>query len=284
MRVIVKNVLKWTGIVVIGLAGLALLGIAFVYFASVREFRHTFSPAVASLQIPTDDASIVEGKRLAQLTGCLHCHGDQFGGQFLHDFPNVARFVAPNVSGVIRSYTDTQLEAVIRQGVKSDGRGVVFMPSEMFRHLRDEDVAKIVAYLRTVKPADGTADKTEIRMLGRFIFVKGDFKSAARANESLPPGLRTLDAHDPVSQGKYLAMNLCTECHSQNLEGMPIANSPSLTVAKSYSAEQFKRLMRDGVGLGDREFPLMSPTSKARFAHLTDGEVDALYAFLQARS
>jgi hypothetical protein len=54
-------------------------------------------------------------------------------------------------------------------------------------------------------------------------------------------------------------------------------------VAKGYSAGEFARLMRTGVGLGDREFALMSPTSKARFAHLRDDELNALYAFLQSR-
>jgi hypothetical protein len=36
VRKIVKKFLKWTGFVVAGLAGLALLGFAYLYFASER--------------------------------------------------------------------------------------------------------------------------------------------------------------------------------------------------------------------------------------------------------
>lgn len=262
---------------------MASLAVAGILFSSHRELDHSFSFEADALHIPSDEASIAEGRRLATITGCLHCHGERFGGQMLHDFPKLVRFVAPNVSGLMKEYSDAQLEAVVRHGVKADGKGVLFMPSEMFRHLRDEDVARLIAYLRTVPIAEGTTEETQIRPLGHLLIAKGDFKTAARAIESLPAPLRDFDAADPVSHGRYLAMSLCTECHAQDLQGMPMAQSPPLTVAKQYSAEQFARLMREGVALGERAMPLMSPTSRARFAQLRDEEVRALYAFLQAR-
>jgi cytochrome c553 len=261
-----------------------LLAISWVYYASHSELQRVFDvPAASTLTIPADPADIAEGKRLAQLTGCLHCHADSFGGQFLHDFPKVARFVAPNVSGVMKHYDDAQLEAVIRRGVKADGTGVLFMPSEMFRHLRDEDVARIIAYLRTVPEAEGTKEHTEIRFIGRFLLAKGDFKSAPHSIESLPPPVNTFDVVDPVSHGHYLVMNLCSECHAQDLGGIEMAKSPPLIVAKGYSEEQFVKLMREGKGLGNPEGGLMEVTSKARFSHLRDDEVHAIYAFLQSR-
>src|SRR5687767_4029812 len=77
-RNIVKKVLKWTGFVV---AGLALLGYAWIYFASERELGREFTPAQdVSLVIPTDAAEIAEGQRIAQLAGCMHCHGDNLAG------------------------------------------------------------------------------------------------------------------------------------------------------------------------------------------------------------
>jgi cytochrome c553 len=279
----VKKFLKWLGFAAIALVGVALLGISWIYYGSHAALTHRFEVSATTLAIPTDAAEIAEGKRLAQITGCTHCHGETFGGQFLHDFPKVARFVAPNVSGVMKHYDDSQLEAVIRRGVKADGTGVMFMPSEMFRHLRDEDVARVISYLRTVPAVDGTAERTEIRLLGRFLLAKGDFKTAPLNIESLPAPVNTFDAADPVSHGRYLVMNLCTECHAQDLNGLPIAHSPPLTSAKGYSAEQFAQLMRDGVGAGGRQFELMTPTSKARFAHLRDDEVHAIYTFLQSR-
>lgn len=280
-----KKFFKWTGFVVAGIATLALLGIGWVYAASAIELGHEYAPATdPALTIPRDAADIAEGKRLALTVGCMHCHGEKFGGQVLHDFPNLVRFVAPNVSGVIKNYSDAQLEAVIRRGVKADGTSVLFMPSEMFHHLADDDVAKIIAYLRTVTEADGTSETTEIRPLGHFLIAKGDFKPAARSIVTMPAPVNRFDADDPVSHGKYLAMHLCTECHSQDLNGMVLAHSPPLSIAKSYSAEQFARLMRDGVAPGDRRLELMSPTAQKRFSHLTSDEVTAIYAFLQSRT
>jgi cytochrome c553 len=283
-EIIVKKFFKWLGFAAIALVGVALIAVSWVFYASHDALNQQFQvSAAAKLSIPADTAEVAEGKRLAQLAGCQHCHADTFGGQFLHDFPKVARFVAPNVSGVMQQYDDAQLEAVIRQGVKADGRGVLFMPSEMFRHLRDEDVARIIAFLRTVPAADGTREKTEVRFIGRFLLAKGDFKPAPANIATLPAPVNTFDAADPVSHGRYLVMNLCTECHAQDLGGIPMAKSPPLAVAKSYDAGQFARLMREGVGTDDRTFELMTRTSKARFVHLRDAEVSAMFAFLQSR-
>ncbi len=57
----------------------------------------------------------------------------------------------------------------------------------------------------------------------------------------------------------------------------------AVVVAKSYSLEQFSRLMHEGVGVGDRTFELMTPTSKARFSHLKSEEIAAMHAYLQSR-
>ena len=278
-----KKILKWLGFVVAGLVVVVLALSAYVFIASDRELTAKHIPPVAPLAIPTDASAIEEGKRLAMLSGCLHCHGDTLGGQLVHDFPNLARFVAPNVSGLQKSYTDAQLEAVIRQGVKADGTGLLFMPTEMFHHMSDADAARIIAYLRTMPAVAGTNDRMEIRPLGRALIAAGKFSTGPRAVANMAPPVNSFDAADPVSHGKYLVMNLCTECHAQNLEGIPLAKSPPLSVAKSYSLEQFGKLMHDGVGLGDRTFELMTPTSKARFSHLREDEVAAVHAYLQSR-
>jgi len=140
----------------------------------------------------------------------------------------------------------------------------------------------VMAFLRT-KPAvtEGVTEKTQLRPIGRFIVSNGDYKLAARTIASLPAANRSFDANDPVSRGRYLAMNLCTECHGQDLQGVAPIHSPALAVAKGYSLEQFTRLMQQGVGLGERQFKLMSPTAKARFTQFRPDEVAAVYAFLQ---
>jgi cytochrome c553 len=284
MGTIVKKFLKWTGFVVAGLVGLALLGYAWIYFASEREIGREFTPAhETSLVIPTDAAEIAEGRRIAQLAGCMHCHGDNLTGTVVDDIPNLLRLVAPNISTLLPAYTDAQLAAVLREGIKPNGKSVLFMPSEMFRHLTDQDLARVIAWLRT-KPAvaEGITEKTQLRVIGRFIIAKGDVKLAGGSIPSLPAAASIgFDANDPVSRGRYLAMNYCSECHGQRLEGFAPIAAPALAVAKGYSMEQFTRLLQEGVGVGDREFRIMTPTAKARFVQFTPDEIAAVHAFLQ---
>lgn len=279
-----KKFLKWLGFVVAALVGVALLGFAYLYFASERELDRKYSLADnTALVIPTDATEIEEGRRIAQLAGCMNCHGDNFAGTVVDDIPNVVRLVAPNVTPMLTSYSDAQLATVLRKGVKPDGTSVLFMPSEMFRHLRDEDLARVIAFLRT-KPAvaDGVSEKTQLRPIGRLIIASGDYKPAASAIESMPAATGGFDANDPVSRGRYLTMNACSECHGQKLEGVAPINAPALAVAKGYSIEQFTRLMQEGVGLGDRQFRMMSPTAKARFTQFTPEEISAVHTFLQS--
>lgn len=277
-----KKFLKWTGFVVAVLVGLLLLGIVWMYFASERALARTFTAVdSAALVVPADAESIAEGERIAQLAGCQHCHGDALAGQLVDDIPNLVRLVAANASVALPEYSDEQLATLLRKGVKADGTSLLFMPSEMFRHLSDADLARIIAWLRTVPATpEGVQEKTEVRLIARMLLAKGDIQVSAAAIQRLPPGVGGFDASDPVSHGKYLAMNFCTECHGQNLEGFDILGAPPLAVVKGYTLEQFAHLMKYGVPLGGRELRIMGSTSRGRFSRFTEKEVSALHAYL----
>jgi cytochrome c553 len=283
---ILKKVLKWLGIVVAGVAALVLIAIAYVYFASERAMHRQYVAADdRPLVVPSDVVSIADGQRIALLAGCLQCHGEKLNGTLVDDIPNLVRLVAPNISVRLPAYSDAQLATVLRKGVKPDGSSVLFMPSEMYRHLDDRDLGKLIAYLRTVPATpEGVQEKTEVRIIARALLAAGAVKPAALAIESLPPPANAFDGADPVSHGRYLTMNFCSECHGQNLEGFAPINAPPLAVAKGYSSEAFAKLMHDGVPLGDRALRIMGPTSQARFSQFTPGEVAAVYAYLQSRS
>ena len=152
------------------------------------------------------------------------------------------------------------------------------MPAQMFRHLHDDDVARILAWARTVPASGAASGQTNIRLMGRALIAMNQIKAVARQIDDAAG-----EPADPPGRGAYLAMNACSECHGQDLHGRPEAHAPSLVAVNGYSAEQFARLMHDGVGVGEREFELMTPTAKARFSHLTADEVQALYEFLQSR-
>jgi cytochrome c553 len=280
-----KKVLKWTGLVVAGLVAIVLSLATYAYFASEREMNRAFTATASTVAVPTDEVSVAAGRRVATLAGCIHCHGEKLNGGLVDDIPHLVRLVAPNISVLLPQYTDAQLATVLRAAVKPDGHSVLFMPSEMFRHLSDEDLGRLIAWLRTVPATpEGVQEKTEVRIIARALVAKGDLKTSALAIQELPPASPAFDANDPVSHGRYLAMSFCSECHGQSLEGFAPINSPPLTVAKGYSDTEFARLLHDGVAIGDRSLKLMGPTSKARFSSFSPAEVAAIYAFLQSRS
>jgi cytochrome c553 len=270
------------GLVVASVAVLALLAASWVYLASERELdRHYEVAESPAIVIPADPAQINEGRRLAHLAGCTHCHGENLGGAVPLDIPNVAKFVAPNLTAVLPGYSDAELVTLLRQGVRRDGTGVFFMPSEMIRHLDDQDLGRIIAWVRSMPRVDGITGQTEIRPIGRVILAMGDFKSAAQYVNDSP---RAAAGSDAAGRGRYLVMSACTECHGQDLNGREDAKAPPLSVAKGYSVEAFSTLMHEGIALGGRETELMSPTARARFASFTPEEAAAVYEYLRSRS
>ena len=271
-----KKILKWLGFTVIGLVALLVFALVYVNFAFDRAMTRQYQVAeTLSIPLPTDANEIAEGKRLAHLTGCISCHGEELEGAFVVEIPGAARFIGPNISKILPAYSDAQLVGLLRRGVKLDGTGAWLMPSEMFQHLHDDDLARIVAWLRTMPAREGIAERTQIHMMGRTIVALGGFQSAAQHIEEKAGA----DA-DTSSRGAYLVMNLCSECHGQDLKGREEAKAPSLVVAKGYSADDFFRLMYTGVGPGGRTFELMTPIAKMRFVHLTPDEIEAMRGFL----
>jgi cytochrome c553 len=275
--------LRWIGIAAGLLLALAIAGYALVYGLSERILARKYPVPVSALTIPTDAASIQEGRRLATLHGCLlDCHGKDGAGQVMLDDPKIARIVAPNLTAAVQRYSDSQLAAIIRNGVRPDGRSLIVMPAEAFVALTDADVARIIALLRSLPPLPGPAPHVSLGPLGRIGVVAGKLKTAAqRAAESAAPP----EATTPEAQlGRYVARTVCGECHGPDLHGdsNPEFTSPDLAVVAAYTPEAFSQLLRSGIALGGRELGLMSRESRNNLSQLTDAEISALYGYLHA--
>jgi mono/diheme cytochrome c family protein len=280
----VKRVLRWLRNALIGVIALALIAAAVIYSLSELALRRSYDPRGTSVAIPADSASIAEGERLARIRGCLGCHRSKLEGGLFIDDPMLARIAAPNLTKAVRVYSDAELEGIIRHGVRPDGRSVVAMPSDMFRVLDDADLGKILAYLHSAPEVPGQARMVKPGPLGRLGIALGKFKPAAedvRRVETLSDSFPA--AGSPVARGAYLARTVCTECHGATLSGFA-GETPDLRIAAGYSPEQFVRLMRRGVALGERELGLMGEVARSRFSHFTDEEIEALYAYLLSRA
>ena len=279
-----KRALRWLRNGLIGLAVILLVAVTSAYVISERTIRRTYTAPPANIAVPTDSASISEGKRLAQIRGCTGCHGDQLAGQKFIDEPLLARVASPDLTIAAREYSDADLVRIIRRGVRPDGRSVVVMPSSMFTPLRDADLGRIIAYVRSVPPSDGERRSVKLGPGARILFTLREFKPAAvEVLEAEATPATFPQPGEANAEGAYLARTACTECHGTTLAGQG-SNTPDLRIAAGYNIEQFTQLMRAGRALGNRELRLMSSVARNRFSHFTDEEISALHSYLVDRA
>ncbi len=134
-----RRLLKWTGITLGSLVVLAVIAYGVLYVMSEHIMRRAaFAPI--PLPVPTDAESIAKGQQLAKLYGCSgDCHGKGIEGHVVGDQLMTGRIVAPNLTSAVRRYSDPELAAIIRTGVRPDGHNVIMM-SEFLRLLTDEEV------------------------------------------------------------------------------------------------------------------------------------------------
>ncbi len=262
-----------------GILVLTLGAVGAVYGMSEFQLRKSWNVPVGAFTLDGWEVDLAEGERLARIGGCFGgCHGDELGGRVFFDEPRVARVVAPDLTRIAREYSDAELERVIRKGVRRDGRSVFAMPSPMYAAMADEDLAQVIAFIRSRPALDGPATEIRLGPLGRVGVAVGEFPPLAGHIRETPPRLVPRD--DPEAWGQYLALTACSECHGHDLRGDPAGGTPGLQVAAAYPEADWMRLLREGRGLGDRELGLMSAVARSRFLHLTDSEVEILRGYL----
>ena len=277
-----RRVLKWTGLGLGAMFVIALCAAAYVYVGSELIVARTYDVPLTTFRAPRDAAAVDAGRRLATIYGCNNCHAAHLNGTVLWDKPGIARITAPNVSRIALEYSDAELERLIRRGVKRDGTSTWIMPAQMFSHLTDEDLGNIIAWVRSMPAVDGVAREMTLRPLGRIGLVLNEFKPvAAQVDRSVPA---VVDRANPLSHGRYLVMSACTECHGAHLEGMEIVQAPGLIIAAAYSRDELTRLLRTGVGKGERKLGLMAEVARDDFSHFTDEEIAAIHNYLKERA
>jgi mono/diheme cytochrome c family protein len=282
-----RRTLRWTGRIALGLGVLTALAVVSIYAISSWQLSETFEVPLErlALDVPIGDPdALAEGQRLAAITGCHACHGTELAGQVYIDIPNVVRLVAPNLMQIAANASDAELVRTVRHGIKRNGTSVLGMPSIGLRHLTDEDLAAIIAYIRARPMAPPPEIDTAHHFLVRLGLVTGQFDLAAvevrDGVERMPPP----DRNDPMQLGAYVAQIACAECHGSDLAGLPHFPSPSLSVVQRYSRENFDTLMAAGLVPGTRNIGLMTRVAHERFEDLTAAEVDGLYRYLSAET
>jgi mono/diheme cytochrome c family protein len=139
------------------------------------------------------------------------CFGKELGLPGKMCFPNITQ----DEQYGIGKWTDGEIMRAIREGVDHQGRALMpGMPYPSYRHMADEDLYAIVAYLRTVPPVNKQAPDHEFGFFIRraFNFFPEPLKGP------VPPPERT----DSVKYGEYLVkMAGCNDCHTPR-DGMSL--------------------------------------------------------------
>jgi mono/diheme cytochrome c family protein len=277
---------------------LALAGVAIYVGVLVSQFNSSMAgvydvrePVVQ----PAEKAeALARGRQLVEsIGGCAGaaCHGADLGGGKTTEFGPIGRITAPNIAGsALANYSDGALARLFRDGVKRDGRSVLFMPVEEFNWLPPSDVAAMIAYLRTVPAVDRRAGPTSITILGKVLDRRGTlaFDVARRVDHSRTA--EGLPRPAPTAEyGRFLAKG-CTGCHGEHLGGGPLPGAPaSLAVPANLTPDatglaawtfgDFERALNTGIRKDGRRLDPLMPFDS--YANYDDTQKRALWEYLQ---
>jgi mono/diheme cytochrome c family protein len=175
---------------------------------------------------------VARGEYLARhVTVCLDCHAERdwsrFSGppipgteghggeQFTREMGLPGHFVSRNITpGGVGDWTDGELARAIATGVTREGRAMFpIMPYRNFRHLCERDLQALVAFVRTLRPADKAHPPSQLDFPVNLIV-----RTMPEARDPWPcpePGA--------TDRGKYLATVAgCAECHTKQDKGKAV--------------------------------------------------------------
>ena len=245
------------------------------------------------------------------VTPCLVCHsesdpnqmwvpkpGTEGGGQVWPE-PALPWLVVPNITPDKATgagdWTDDMIARSVREGIGHDGRTLFpLMPYQKFRSMSDEDLASVIAYIRTL-PAI-----SQQRPLSVIPFPVSRLINTAP--EPLTAPVPEPDLSTPAKRGEYLVtLAVCADCHTpfdpqnQPMAGMDFAGgtpieipgkprvatanlTPSPSGIPYYTEEIFFSVLRTGHA-GTREISDIMPWRF--FSNMTDDDLRSVFAYLK---
>jgi len=294
-----KKFFKWLGILFGVLIGLIFLAVAGMYFASEARLNRVYKIAVEEVSIPTDADSIAYGKHIFQFRGCEACHGEKLEGKVYLSDPALGEVNATNLTtgqgGVAVNYkSDTDWVRSIRHGVRPSGKAMLFMPAYEFYFLSDKDLGAVIAYVKSVPPADHNQPVSQLSITGRIVMtlVKEVVFIPAEIIPHNAPRPVAPEPGNTAAYGEYLTYS-CKVCHGLGMSGGKIPAFPqgwpsaaNLTTSPDryqpyFSEEGFDQIIRTGITRHGRQInPAYMPWSSYKF--MTDDELKAVWTYLQA--
>ena len=222
---------NWMRTLLAGLTALVLLAataLGIGVFLAERKMQRFVDVPVKPVPFRTDAAALERGKYLFSSRGCVDCHGSTGTGRTFAEDGGLV-IAGPNITtgpgGVVAGYQEVDWVRAIRHGVGPKGRPLMIMPSEDYNRFTDDDLASLVAYVRSLPPASGQGTVLKLPLPVKALYGYGVIKdAAARIDHNLPPQ-QPVPEGVTVEHGKYVA-NMCIGCHAENLGGGKIPGGP----------------------------------------------------------
>lgn len=286
-----KRLLKFIAYALGAVAGLLLIAAGAVYVLTNRSLHRSYQVAVKPVTIPTDEASVLRGRHIANTRGCIDCHGKDFAGAKVIDDPAIGRMYGTNLTGgngsITQTFGDDDWVRAIRHGVGKDGHPLVLMPSIEYSQLSNDDLGALIGYLKTLPVVGRDRVPLTVGPLARVLILTGEIKLAAAHidHAGLVPPVAIPGV--TVEYGRYLAAG-CTGCHGDQLAGGRIPGSPpswppsrNLTPAgdlAKWSEADFFRALKTATRPDGEKLSSVMPTA---FGQMNDTELKALWAYLK---
>jgi len=287
-----RRFLWWSFVVI---AAAVLVGAGAVYAISESMLRRTYPvPASLALSTTATDVSTERGSHLVHAVAtCTLCHADDLGGAVYADMGPVGRIAGPNLTrgrgGLPADFSTDDWTRAIRFGVRHNGTSLIVMPSEVFSHFSDRDLASMIAYLQSVPPVDREVPATRFGWLGRALLATGRLNILVAPKTRRGVAAAALTESANADYGRYLAdVSGCHGCHGYGLSGGRVAGPPNLPIAanltpaglSAWSEPDFVRAMREGVRPDGRRLDSFMPFST--YSRMKDDELHALWMYLRS--
>jgi mono/diheme cytochrome c family protein len=267
------KIFKWTGIVLGSLLVLAAVLVGVLYARGNARLTKEYDVHPESVIIPTDQASLAQGKKWASVL-CADCHGEDFSGRPLVDDKTVGFVPAPNLTsgegGSGEEFTDQDWILALRHGIDPhEGRALIAMPSMNYSYLTDKDLGEIIAYIQTVPAVNNELGEPELSFMGKVLLAAGGFGKSILPSEvivhpgstpsAIVPSVNVEYGSGGVEHGDYLVRVIgCRDCHGENLTGgsSPAPGAPyapdltSNGIGGTWSKETFITAVRTMQGKG----------------------------------
>jgi mono/diheme cytochrome c family protein len=287
-----SGIVKWGGSILAGLVTLLLLIIAFV---TAKGFLTFYLPAGSPpqvLQVEGTPEQIARGRHIATMF-CAGCHGENEklplkGGNDLAagtPFP-LGSMIAVNLTpaGPLKDWSDGEILRVLREGVDRDGNRLAVMSTQQSRHMSDEDLHAVIAFLRSQEPVENATPQPPDNLNLLAMFMLG-----ANIIPVQPPvtGVVTAPPKAPTAEyGKYIvSFSDCEICHGPKLDGVggsPLIpqQAPNLRAVQGWTVDQFIQTLRTGMDPSGHQLSDVMPWRT--IGQMDDDELGALYAYLKS--